>query len=128
MPIKYDISADGHFIHAIADGVITPKEFVEFEVAHGSDKRLKPPVDELLEIKSGAFNNINKDDVSEVLQQRKTLSDLPTPHRCAIVIANNDIQGWNIAKYYEQMVTLHYPASVIVFGDMQIAKIWLGIA
>ncbi|MDY6862765.1 MAG: hypothetical protein SV062_07220 [Thermodesulfobacteriota bacterium] len=128
MPIKYNVSPDGHFIHAIANGIITPKEFIEFEVAHGSDKRLKPPVNELLEIEYGACRNINKDDISKVLQRRKEIKDPPTPHRCAIVVSYGDAQSWDIASFYEGMVIVHYPETVIVFGDSRIARTWLGVA
>jgi hypothetical protein len=127
MPIEYNVSNDGHFIHAIANGVLTPEEFIEFEVAHASDKRLNPPVNELLEIEYGACKNITKDDISKVLERRKEIEKPPTPHRCAIVVPYDDDQSWNIASFYEGMVILHYPESVIVFGDLRIARVWLGV-
>lgn len=126
MPIEYKVSDDGHFLHAIAAGVLTPEEFIDYEVEHGSDKRLKPPVNELLEIEFGACRNITKEDISRVLDRRKELKDPPTPHRCAIVVSYDDAQGWDIASFYEGMVIVHYPEIVIVFGDKRIARTWLG--
>ena len=58
MPIKYSVSHDGHFIHVVASGLVTSQEFVEYEVAHAMDERIKPPVSELLEIESGALRQI----------------------------------------------------------------------
>ena len=49
MPITYEVSRDGHFIHAVASNNLTSRELVEYEKEHGSDKRLKPPVAELRE-------------------------------------------------------------------------------
>ena len=127
MPIEYSISNDGHVIHAIAKDPVTPEDFVNFELTHAIDKRLKPPISELLEIESGALHQITKDDMAEVLAQRKRLTTTTTPHRCAIVIPRDDIHSWDIAKFYEGMVLLHSPEVVIIFGDLRIAKIWLGI-
>ena len=68
-----------------------------------------------------------KDDVAQVLTRRKAVETLPTPHRCAIVVPYADGRARNLAKFYEGMVSLHFPESVIVFGDQQIARIWLGL-
>ena len=54
MPITYEVHKDGHFIHAVASRVLTGDEFVEYEVAHAIDERIKPPVSELLEVQHGA--------------------------------------------------------------------------
>jgi hypothetical protein len=44
-----------------------------------------------------------------------------------MVISVGDAVGWDVAKFYEGMVRLHYPKDIIVFGDERIARIWLGI-
>jgi hypothetical protein len=127
MPITYEVHKGGHFIHAVASGVLTGDEFVEYEVAHATDERIKPPVSELLEIQHGACRQLTKDDVSRVLERRKQEQRLPTPHRCAIVVSLSDERSWDLAKFYEGMVTLHPAESVIVFGDVRIARTWLGV-
>jgi hypothetical protein len=32
MPIKYSVSHDGHFIHAVAKDPVTLQDFIEYEV------------------------------------------------------------------------------------------------
>lgn len=128
MPIKYTVSDDGHFIHAIVSAPLTSEEFVEFEIAHAIDERIKAPVSEIFEVKKDALRNINKSDIDKVIEQRKVINKQHTFHRCAIVVSLNDSYAWNLAKFYEGMSLLHFPESVIVFGDIHLAKLWLGIA
>jgi hypothetical protein len=109
MPIKYSVSHDGHFIHAVASGLVTGQEFVEYEVAHAIDARIKPPVSELLEVEHGAFRLITTEDVSKALERRKEVQKPPTQHHCAIVVASPNDHAWDLAKFYEGMVNLHFP-------------------
>ena len=127
MPINYEVLNDGHFIHAKTSGKVTGKEFVDFEIAHAVDKRLKPPVKELLEIENDSLKNITENDITKVMDRREKLVNLPNPHRCAIVVSLGDIHGFDLAKYYGGMVSLHYPEDVIIFGDEVVARAWLGI-
>jgi hypothetical protein len=62
-----------------------------------------------------------------VLERRAEIKEKPTPHRCGIVVQYSDTHSWNLAKFYEGMVMLHSPESVIVFGDERVAHTWLGI-
>lgn len=127
MPISYNVRADGHFIHAVAEGPLTPQEFVDYEVAHAIDTRIKPPVSELFEISAEVFKNITMDDMKKVIERRGTIKRLPTPHRCAIVLGSLDEHSWELSKFYEGMVMLHSPETVIVFAHADVAKSWLGI-
>jgi hypothetical protein len=127
MPITYDVHQGGHFIHAIASPAVLPPEFVDYEIAHAIDPQIKTPVAELLEIRPGACKAITQDDMVAVLARRQECPRGPTPHRCAIVVADGDTHAWNLARFYEGMVRLHYPENVIVFGDVRIARIWLGV-
>ena len=127
MGIEYSVSRDGHFIHAIVSDPVTAQEFIEYEVTHASDPRIKDPVSEMLEIRAGALSRITKDDILKAVQQRRELSNPHTRHRCGIVVSEADTQSWDLAKFYEGMAILHSPEVVIVFGDARIAKIWLGI-
>ncbi len=127
MPIKYEVRNNGHFIHAVAGPAVTGDEFVEYEIAHAIDPKVKPPVYELLEIRHGACQQVTSKDMAAVLARRKEVTKPPTPHRCAIVVSHGDAHAWELAKFYEGMVRLHYPENVIVFGDARIARIWLGV-
>ena len=100
MPIKYSVSNNGHFIHAKTSGNVTGQEFVEYEVAHAIDKRLKPPIAELMEIENDSLKIVTENDISQVIEQRESIVSLPTPHRCAIVVSLSDIHAWNLAKFY----------------------------
>ena len=127
MPITYKISDDGHFIHAVVSGNVTKEEFIDYEKAHASDERIKHPANELLDIKSGSLEEITKDDIVEVFEYHKEIGPNKLSHRCAIVVTLSDNHSWDLAKFYEAMSELHYPSSVIVFGDMNIALKWLGV-
>jgi hypothetical protein len=127
MPISYSVLNNGHFIHAKTSGCVTGQEFVEYEVTHSIDKRVKPPIAELLEIENDSLKNITEQDITKVMDQREKIVNLPNPHRCAIVVSLGDIHAWNLTRYYEGMVTLHFPENVVVFGDVIVARSWLGV-
>jgi len=127
MPITYDILNDGHYIHAVATAPVTSEEFIEYELAHAIDDRIKAPVSELFEVKHGACDNITMDDMAEILRRRKGVAKLPKSHRCAIVVSPNDAHVWDLAKFYRGMVMLHSEENVIVFATADITRIWLGV-
>lgn len=127
MPIDYSVSEDGHFIHAVATEPVTSREFVDYEIAHAIDDRIRVPVSELFEVRRDSLKEITRKDILKVIEKRKEIEKPHTHHRCGIVVSFNDIHSWDIAKFYEGMSTLHSPESVIVFGDDLVAKIWLGI-
>ena len=128
MPIKYEIQDDGRFIIASAHGIVTDRDFVEYEVAHAGDARVKSPADELLEITSDADIQLTRDGILEALQKNKELAERRIRHRCAIVVSCAEKIAWDLAKFYESMARLHGRSSVIVFASSNIAKIWLGRA
>jgi hypothetical protein len=127
MPITYSVSENGRFIHAIAYYPVSNQEFIDYEIAHAIDERIKSPVTELFEIRDNALKKIGKEDIESIINRRKELSKSPVHHKCGIVVSINDTNSWDIAKFYEGMYTLHFPESVIVFGDVHIAMIWLGV-
>lgn len=68
MPITYSVHNHGRTIIAVASGVVTSEEFVEYEVTHALDERIKPPLSELLIVKPGALRNITTDDIEEAIR------------------------------------------------------------
>jgi hypothetical protein len=127
MPISYNVLNDGHFIHAKTSGNVTSQEFIDYEVLHAIDKRLKAPIAELIEVENDSLKYVSENDISQIMDQREKNVSLPNSHRCAIVVSLGDIHAWNLARFYEEMVTLHYPESVVVFGDTMVARTWLGM-
>ncbi|MCP4711678.1 MAG: hypothetical protein GY869_23920 [Planctomycetes bacterium] len=127
MPINYKVNHRGHFIHAVTEGEVTADEFVDYEVAHAIDDRVHPPVDELFEIHTNALKNVTTEDITRIFNRRKTETQRPQPHRCAIVVKLGDTHSWKLAQFYEGMVALHSPENVIIFGDIGIARTWLGL-
>ena len=125
MPISYSVHHGGHFIHAIAEIPVTRQEFVDYEVAHAIDGRIKPPVSELFEISADAFKHITMDDIREMLKRRSGVDRLLRPHRCAIALCSLDSHSWDLAKFYEGMVMLHSPETVIVFASVAVARKWI---
>jgi hypothetical protein len=91
------------------------------------DETIKPPTCELFEVKTGIIMEITLKGTKTIIRRRKKLKRDRINHRCAIVVSPDDSQIWNLAKFYESMSLLHEPAFVLVFGDMEIAKKWLGI-
>ena len=67
MPITYHVQNDGHTILAVASGVVAGEEFIEYEVAHAIDERIKSPLSELLVVKASALRNITEDDIEETI-------------------------------------------------------------
>ena len=128
MPIKYEILNNGRFIKAVAYDTITDEDFVEYESIHIKDERIKPPVDELLEIAPDAVINLTSEGIRQALKKNKKLDRYKIRHRCAIVVRHPDEIAWDLAKYYETMARLHAPSSVIVFANPDIAWHWLGKA
>jgi len=126
MPIRYEVHKDGHMIHAVAEAPLTPEEFIEFEIAHAIDDRIKAPVSELFEISASAFKDITMEDMQEIMRRRGEVNRAALPHRCAICLDSLDDHTWNLAKFYEGMAMLHSPETVIVFANASTAKIWLG--
>lgn len=127
MPIKYELANDGCFIHAVASGEVSSEELVAYEIAHASDERIKSPLSELLEIQPGAFCNLTQDDVAAIFDSRKQPGRASLTHRCAVVVSPGDTHAWNLARFYEGMAMLHSPEIMIVFGDRNTAKSWLGV-
>lgn len=127
MPISYSVLREGHFIHSIAEDKVSFDEFLQFEINHTIDERVKTPAYELFEIKPGAFDEITKTDIKKILEERKRMEIHPKTHKCAVVVSPGDIKSWDVAKFYEDMSLLHHPEVVIVFGDINTAKIWLRI-
>lgn len=128
MPISYNVSDNGNIILAVASAVVTAEEFIDYEIKHALDPRLRSPVCELLEIQKGALRNITRDDVTAVLESRKKIGRPRIVHRCGLVVASGDAHDWDIAKFYEGMNILHSPEVVIVFADTDVAKTWLGLS
>lgn len=126
MPIIYSIHASGHLIHAIAQSPLSAREFIDYEIFHGIDERIKLPVSELFEISANALKNITTEDIKRALIRRTEIDRPPTLHRCAILLASLDDYNWELAKFYEGMAMLHSPERVIVFANAEVAKKWLG--
>lgn len=127
MPIKYSVSKDGHFIHAVAEGVVTNEEFIDYELAHAIDPRLETPCCELLEIPHSAFDQVTAQAIEKTFELRNALNKSHVSHNCAIVVSYLDGIAWDLAKLYEGMAMLHAPRHVVVFGDIDTARIWLGV-
>jgi len=126
MPIEYSVSDDGHFIHAVAFDPVTAEDFVDYEIAHAIDERIRPPVSELFEIRRDSLKGVTRRDMEKVIERRKGLLVPHTKHRCGIVVPMDDAHTWDLAKFYEGMSILHFPEVVIVFGDGSLARVWLG--
>ena len=71
MPIKYEIHDDGRFIHAKAYGIVTDADLIEYETAHISVERIKPPVDELLEIAPDAVIQLTRQGIQEAIKKEQ---------------------------------------------------------
>ena len=128
MPIEYKVGENGHFIHAIATGDVTEEQFIEYESGHLTDARLRSPFKELLEIRDGSFRLVTPRAIEQLVARRGQPGSRHPWHDCAIVVSYSDADAWDLAKLYERLATLHSPCSVIVFGDVGIAKTWLGVS
>lgn len=128
MPIEYKVAENGHFIHAIAMGEVTDEEFVGYENGHTSDARVKFPFKELLEIRQGSFRLVTHKAIERLVTRRGQPGSRHLWHHCAIVVSYSDDGAWDLAKLYEKLASPHSPCSVVVFGDLGVAKTWLGVS
>jgi hypothetical protein len=126
MPIEYEIQNEGRFINATARGIVTDEDFIKYETIHVIDERIKPPVDEMLEIAPSAAMRLTHEGIRLALKKNKELGRHKIRHRCAIVVRHPDEIVWDLAKFYESMARMHAPSSVIVFANPDIARLWLG--
>jgi len=69
----------------------------------------------------------SRDEVARALERKKGLAREHIDHRCAIVVPYGASLAWSLAKLYESMALLHTVCGVIVFGEIAIARTWLGV-
>jgi hypothetical protein len=128
MPIEYEVQEDGRFVSAKAFGTVTDHDLLEYEVAHASDERIKAPADELLEITTDAKVLLTREGIEQALRKVEEMGARYPCRHCAIVVRCFGKETWELAKFYETTARLNAPPSVIVFGNVEVANIWLGRA
>jgi hypothetical protein len=126
MPIVYEIHDKGRFIYAKAFGTVTDQDLLEYEMAHASDERIKGPADEVLDITADAKVLLTREGIQEALRIAGQMGDRWPCRRCAIVVRGFGQEIWDLAKFYETMSHSYARFSVIVFGNADVANIWLG--
>jgi len=124
MPVKYTVSSNGLFVHAIAHGVLIPDDIHQYIKDISQDDCVKPGFSEIFDVREITESQIIPEifgDIRElILNDPKRIRG----SKLAIVVRTNS--SFNNAQRYERSVTPDIQ-NVIVFNDFHIAKIWLGV-
>jgi len=123
MPVKYTVSSNGLFVHAIAHGVLIPDDIHQYIKDISQDDCIKPGFSELFDVRDITGSQIIPEIFGDI---RELILDDPKRKRgskLAIVVRTQS--SFNNAQQYERSV-MPDVQNVIVFNDFHIAKIWLG--
>ena len=124
MPVRYTVSSNGLFIHAVAHGLLKSDDIYQYINDISQDDRVKPGFSELFDVHEMTESQV----IPELFGDfRKLIRDDPKRKRggkLAIVVRTNS--SFNKAQQYERSV-MPDVQNVIVFNDVHTAKIWLGV-
>lgn len=124
MPVKYTVSTNGMFVHAIAHGVLIPDDIHQYIKDISLDDCVKPGFSELFDVHEITESKIIPEIFGNI---RQLLLDDPKRKRggkLAIVVGTKS--SFDNAQQYERSLMPDIQ-NVIVFNDAHIAKIWLGV-
>jgi len=124
MPVRYTVSSNGLFVHAAAHGVLKSDDVQQYITDISQDNCVKPGFSELFDVREMTESEI----IPEMFKDfRNLILDDPKRKRggrLAIVVRTNS--SFSNAQQYERSV-MPDVQNVIVFNDIHIAKIWLGV-
>ena len=123
MPVKYTVSSNGLFVHAIAHGVLMSSDIHQYIKDISQDNCVKPGFSEIFDVREITESQVIPEIFGDI---RELVLDDPKRKpgsKLAIVVRTNS--SFNNAQQYERSVTPDVQ-NVIVFNDIHIAKIWLG--
>ncbi len=125
MPVTYTVSENGTLVSAVATGVLTPDDVINYEHAVSDDQRVKPGFRELFDAQRISESALTPEALKEISQLISQDPKKRMRNKLAIVVSSNP--SFQRARYFERQGDPQRQ-NVIVFNDIQTAKTWLGIA
>jgi len=125
MPIAYTLEQDGTFVLANATGVLTVDCFLAMQGQMKADPQLRTPHSTLLDVRHASDIRIAEDDLDKIVRSLSAGPRTLGAERLAIV-ATQELAFRLGAIYGEREKEVK--EDVIVFYQMDVARLWLGLA
>lgn len=122
MPINYSIQDNGTFVHTMCTGMITPEEVLKYRSELSLSKDVADGFDELFDVTQITDSRITPEDMIHFAKLVKKSNKISPFSKLAIVTSNTN--SFNKARLYEKEVKMAH--NVIIFSNMDVARIWLG--
>lgn len=124
MPIEYKLKREGTLVLAHATGTLSLEDFISMQKKMISDQDLMDPHDTLLDARGVSDIQMTEKDLSAIAQSLTSGSKKLGARKLAIV-AHEDLAFLLGSKY--SVVEKGVNETVIVFINIDVARIWLGI-
>jgi hypothetical protein len=109
-----------NFIHAVATGVLTGNQVLDYHSAQRSDKRVKPGFTELFDASKAELSGDFRPAFEELWRRNEADAAFVQGARTAIVVSEDP--AFDLAKEFERG---SQNPTVIVFINPDVAKTWI---
>ena len=124
MSVKYTVNDKGTLVYAVASGILRPDELNKYLVDMANDERLKPGYRELFDMTQLIESLVTPASFPEIL---KLIAANPKKQRGSkLAIVAGPEGSFETARQFERLANPDM-VKVIVFNDIETAKVWLGI-
>ncbi len=123
MPIEYQVSNDGSYVHVVASGTVTAKESIDCQKSIAENSIVKLGYRVLFDTSKIAKIEISKGDIIQI-ENSAFLNPKNTPDMKVAIVANTMIV-FVISRFYDRMISI--TENIIVFNNISSAKIWLEV-
>jgi hypothetical protein len=123
MSVKYTVNDKGTLVYAVASGILRPDELNKYLVDMANDERLKPGYRELFDMTQLIESLVTPASFPEIL---KLIAANPKQRGSKLAIVAGPEGSFETARQFERLANPDM-VKVIVFNDIETAKVWLGI-
>lgn len=124
MPIEYKLKHNGTVVLARATGTLTLDDFLTMQKQLNADPFLQTPHKTLLDVRNVATIQIEEDDLKKIAQSLTAGQKRLGAEQLAIVATT--AQAFRLGKKYGE-TPKDVKEIVVVFSNLDVAQIWLGI-
>lgn len=124
MPLEYNVSNDGSFVHVTGSLSVTLDDILEYLDALEKDERISGKHTTLFDVRAAQEVIMTEPEVEQVAIRIQTNLRRLAATRIALVVPNRE--SFELARYFEELVK-SFDENAIVFNDIQTAKTWLGV-
>ncbi len=124
MPIKYQVSDDGRFVHAVASGTLNAKVSVKCQRLLAEDEKVKLGYRLLFDTTRIAKVKITKNDVDHI--SSIVYSNPKNSHAMKVAIIANTMIVFELSRLYEWLISRN--KNICIFNNISSAREWLDVA